>query len=222
VSQALCEQLRRGAACVVDWSFYSASAFMELGIRLAVSSWGAVQLVEQGFADAGARAPKLAQIQRLQQIFNPLVYSNGEKSDAFAGAAAAIATRKADAIDEYNRIHRVVIEALNVVHRTRREVFEELRDSADALHHRKQGREGAPQILFHRSFPLKRDCERAALERRVAAWLYLDQRLDAGAAGSGPLYGRAAVRARRGGRHPAGGNHSGAHRTAGGLTCLKG
>jgi tetratricopeptide (TPR) repeat protein len=91
-----------------------------------------------------------------------------------------IAGRDEDAVDEFNRVHRVVIDALNVVHVAHRDVYEALRDSADALHHRKQGSEGVAQILFHRSFPLKRDSERAALERRVAAWLYLDQRLNAG------------------------------------------
>jgi hypothetical protein len=185
VSQALYEQLRRGAGCVMDWSYFSASAFMELGIRLAVSTWGAVQLVERRFLYGEEKARELVQMQRLQQIFNPVVYDYPGQGEPFLRVAAALAGRDETADDEFNRVHRVVIDALNGVHGSHRAVYEELRDSADALHHRKQGIEGVAQILFHRSFPLKRDSERAALERRVAAWLYLDQRLDAGAMNKG-------------------------------------
>jgi hypothetical protein len=189
VSQALYEQLRRGAACVMDWSYFSASVFMELGIRLAVSSRGAVQLVERRCVYGEPEAPDLAQVQRLQQIFDPIVYTYPGDSDAFLRAAAAIVQHDEDAAQTSGRLHRVVIDALNVVHGSHRDVYEELRESADALHHRKQGSEGVAQILFHRSFPLKRDSERAALERRVAAWLYLDQRLNAGETGKGsPLH----------------------------------
>ena len=173
VSQALYQQLRRGAACVMDWSNFSASAFMELGIRLAVSSSGAVQLVEKRFVQPAA--VKLVQVERLLQIFKPEVYAYPGGSEPFFRAAAVIAGGDEKPADESNPLHRVVTEALNVVQGSIRQVHDELRDSADALHHRKQGSEGVAQILFHRGFNLKRDSERAALERRVAAWLYLDQ-----------------------------------------------
>jgi hypothetical protein len=33
----------------MDWSYYSPSAFLELGVRLAVSPWGALQLIADRF-----------------------------------------------------------------------------------------------------------------------------------------------------------------------------
>ena len=165
---------------------------MELGIRLAVSSWGAVQLVEQRFTYGQPRALALVQVQRMQQIFQPIVYTYPADSGAFVPAAAAIAERDEDAVDDFNRVHRVVIDTLNVVQAAHQNVDQDLRGSADALHHVKQGSESVPQILFHRSFLLKRDSEQAALERRVAAWLYLDHRLNAGESAKGdPLNGSA-------------------------------
>lgn len=55
----------------------------------------------------------------------------------------------------------------------------ELRRKADALHHPQRGRVGAPQILFHGSHSIKQDSQNAALERRIAAWLYLEHRVRA-------------------------------------------
>jgi hypothetical protein len=181
VSQALFEQLRRSAACVIDWTHYSASAFMELGVRLAVSGWDAVHLVERAWTAAGGAAEPLEQIARLERMFVPLVYDRRAPADTFVRAANLLATRKPDAADQASSVHRVVVEALGSAQPASRTVYEELTETADALHHPKQGRVGAPQILFHRSFRLKHDSEQAALERRIAAWLYLDIRLKAAA-----------------------------------------
>ncbi len=56
-------------------------------------------------------------------------------------------------------------------------LVDELKNKADALHHPQQGRMGAPQILFHRSRIVKQNSEKAALELRIAAWLYLEHRV---------------------------------------------
>jgi len=55
--QSLYEQIRRTAACVVDWSEYSPSVFLELGVRLAVSAWGAVQIVDERYLPEKATKP---------------------------------------------------------------------------------------------------------------------------------------------------------------------
>jgi hypothetical protein len=178
VSQALCEQLRRVDACVIDWSQYSPSAFMELGVRLTVSSVGAVHLVERRWS-AGA-TDGLEQVARIERIFQPIEYEMGRPSDVFQRAAAMLAMQKPQPGDGANPVHRVALTALNVMQPAGRPVFEELAESADALHHPKQGRVGAPQVLFYSSFQVKRDSEQAALERRIAAWLYLDMRVKAG------------------------------------------
>jgi tetratricopeptide (TPR) repeat protein len=182
VSQALCEQLRRTAACVIDWSEFSASAFMELGIRLAVSSWGAVHLIERRFLPGDTSNPTLRQIDRLVRVFNPIPYAYRSDESPFQTAVASLVDRTSQAgvREDINRVHAVAVNAMGVVHPAHPSVFDELREAADSLHHQQQEQEAVPQILFHGSFPLKRDGERAALERRIAAWLYLEHRLKAG------------------------------------------
>ena len=80
----------------------------------------------------------------------------------------------------YNRIHRVVVRAIGAIHQAYPEVYEELQEVADSLHHPAQGRAAVPQILFYSNRDLKSDSERAALERRIAIWFYLTFRLKAG------------------------------------------
>jgi len=58
-----------------------------------------------------------------------------------------------------------------------RPVAEALKTIADALHHSQQGRKAMPQIPFHGSRVVKQESERAALELRIAAWLYLEHRI---------------------------------------------
>jgi hypothetical protein len=184
VSQALYEQIRRAAACLIDWSKFSRSAFLELGVRLAVSAWGAVQIVDERYLPGGAEAEELHQITSMQQLFNPIIYQSGSSASRkpFEEAAKALATRNPhlDQDLSYNRVHRVVVQAIGAVHEAHAEVYEELQDTADSLHHPEQTREAVPQILFYGSRDLKRDSERAALERRIAAWFYLHYRMGAG------------------------------------------
>lgn len=54
-----------------------------------------------------------------------------------------------------------------------------LRDDADALYHPAGERENIPQALFYEATAIKADQERAARERRLAAWLYLEHRVRA-------------------------------------------
>ena len=56
IRQSVYEQIRRTAACIVDWSEFSASVFLELGARLAVSEWGAIQVIDDRYLAGGERA----------------------------------------------------------------------------------------------------------------------------------------------------------------------
>jgi hypothetical protein len=49
VSQRLYDRIRRLAGCLMDWTDFSPSAFLELGVRLSVSAWGVVQLIEESY-----------------------------------------------------------------------------------------------------------------------------------------------------------------------------
>jgi hypothetical protein len=176
--QNLYEQIRRAAACVVDWSGYSASVFLELGVRLAVSEWGAVQIIEEKHLPGGELAPQLEQIERLRRLFEPIAYQVNSPV-AFEKAAEVLLQRNPalDGEADYNRIHRVLLPVIGAIQEAHPLVAAELKRRADAIHHPEQGRLAVPQILFHGSRITKQDSEKAALEFRIAAWLYLEHRV---------------------------------------------
>jgi hypothetical protein len=191
ISQALYEQIRRVSACVMDWSLFSPSSFMELGVRLAVSPWGAFQLVDERFLPGHERAlhikdrdgrqgPELQQLTLMNEQLKPFPYRTGA-AGSFKEAVDSLVNRKPgdEELDpEYNWIHRVVKDAIEPVSIAYPSVHEELLRSADELSSA-QDSDGSSQILFSSTKGMTRDRERAALEQRIAAWLYLEYRLQA-------------------------------------------
>ncbi|MCU0938768.1 MAG: caspase family protein [Burkholderiaceae bacterium] len=181
VLQALFEQLRRCAACVVDWSGFSASVFLELGARLAVSEWGAVQIIDERHLPGGIieHRHKLGQIELMRRLLQPVVYAyRGSNAAAIFDDVAAVLVRPAGA--ERNRIHDTVVQAVGRVQTAVPPLAEDLVRQADSLHHRAQGTaQGKPQVLYADSIAVRSDAERAARELRVAAWLYLEHRVRA-------------------------------------------
>jgi hypothetical protein len=177
--QSLYEVIRRAAACVVDWSDFSASVFLELGVRLAASEWGAVHLVDVRYLPGGPKQRPLKHVDAMFRLFSPVSYRTADPADAFAMLAELLLARQPD-IDAgavYNRVHRTLLPVIGVVHEAHLPLFVELQRRADALHHPQQERKAAPQILFHGNRPMKEDSESAALELRIAAWLYLEHRV---------------------------------------------
>jgi hypothetical protein len=101
-----------------------------------------------------------------------------ESLDAFEQIVDELLKRNPN-LDEkptYNRIHRALLPVIEKTQTAEVPLIEGLRRQADALHHPQQSRVGAPQILFHSSRTLKQSSERAALELRIAAWLYMEYR----------------------------------------------
>jgi hypothetical protein len=190
VSQSIYEQARRTAACVVDWSGYSPSVFVEFGVRHAVSEWGAVAIIDPRFvADSEEDWPsneraQLDQVAQLRTIFAPIEYSpQSQKRDALDTIARALVDRhpQLGANRNLSIVHDAAWRAMGSVQLASPSVFAELTESANALSHADRGKIQAPQILFYESKPLKSNSEEAALERRIAAWLYLWKREEAGA-----------------------------------------
>ena len=177
IRQSVYEQIRRTSACVVDWSEFSASVFLELGARLAVSEWGAIQIIDDRYLPGGERASKLAQVERMRRLLSPMPYKYRAESSAVFEDIVDLLERNPglDGEAAYNRIHRSLLPVIGTVQAAQPSVVEELKRSANSLHHPQQGRVSAPQILFHGNVLAKQDSERAALERRMAAWLYLDR-----------------------------------------------
>lgn len=115
----------------------------------------------------------------MRRLLNPIAYQYRAASDAFEKTAEALLQRDPhlDGEADYNRIHRVLLPVIGATLEAHPPVAEDLKRRADALHHPQQGRVAAPQILFHGSRITKQDSEKAALELRIAAWLYLEHRV---------------------------------------------
>jgi tetratricopeptide (TPR) repeat protein len=190
VSQSIYEQARRTAACVVDWSGYSPSVFVEFGVRHAVSEWGAVSIIDPQFVvDSDEDWPsneraQLEQVTQLRAIFAPIEYSpQTYKRDTLDAIGRALVDRhpQLGANTNLSIIHDAAWRAMGTVHGASQSVFAELTETANALSHADRGKTQAPQILFYESNALKSNSEEAALERRIAAWLYLWKREQAAA-----------------------------------------
>lgn len=186
VSQSLYERVRRCAGCVADWTGSSPSTFFELGVRLAVSPWSVVQIADENWfvkatGDADVEGRTATQVKRMQALLDPLLYTGADDID--------IGTRIAQQLIEMrgriqgsrgHRLRQIAAEALSTTEERLPHSFEQLRSEADALNHKGRIRDNVPQALFYEVKEIKEDQETAALERRLAAWFYLEHRIRAG------------------------------------------
>lgn len=181
VSQSLYERIRRCAGCVADWTLSSPSTFFELGVRLAVSPWSIVQIVDEGWLEElKSRRESAGQISRMAALFNPLGYRDViDDEEAERIAEQLVEMRERIAGSRGHRVRQVAADALGRSQERLPNVVEQLRREADALSHSGRMRDNVPQALYYEVAMLKADEERAALERRLAAWLYLEHRVGA-------------------------------------------
>jgi len=184
VSQSMYEQSRRTSGCVADWSSFNPSVFLEFGVRMAVSEWGAVSMIDDAFAaesrDSNAKARStLRQVAQLRALFEPHSYNFKERNGDFDKAAAALVGRhpRLQTEEGLSLVHEVAWRAVGVVQPAWPEVFQELSNNADALWKPRHIQTERPQVLFYEADAVKANSESAALERRIAAWLYMDRRL---------------------------------------------
>ena len=185
VSQALYERIRRCAGCVADWTYFSPSTFFELGVRLAVSPWSVVQILDADWLkerphEKDAAVLPMKQITSMRTLLGPLAYAGHDDSD--------IGTRIAQQlIDMRERVRgsgghpvrQAAAEALKAAEKRLPQLVEQLTREADALDRKDAERANMSQALFNEIEEIKRDLEKSALERRIAAWFYLDLRVGA-------------------------------------------
>ena len=162
ISKAMFEYLRRAEACLFDWTEYNGSVFLELGVRLATSPWGAIQIIDERWRPNEQFAPRaksepgdeeplsLRQLEGMVRIFNPIPYrvDNRDVTEKALRQAVnkIVKNGRTIAIDgPDNPIYELVIECLSTVTAQRRPVHVELMNEADAVHHSEQERRGRPR-----------------------------------------------------------------------------
>lgn len=183
VSQSLYERVRRCAGCVADWTGSSPSTFFELGVRMTVTTWNVVQIVQREWMTTSVDGENLGhrQLALMRDLFDPIVYATGEQDEVGRRIAARLHGLKEGHVADSrgHRVRHVASAALGVVEERLPGLVEQLRDEADALRAANVNRD-IPQALFYDVRDIKTDREKAALERRLAAWFYLEHRADAG------------------------------------------
>lgn len=182
VSQSLYERIRRCAGCVADWTGSSPSTFFELGVRMAVSPWSVVQIASEEWlrdviSSGGANG---RQLEFMQSLLDPLLYKSvGDVDIGGRIARQLVEMRGRGAGSTGHRVRQIAAEALGRTEDRLPDLFEQLRREADALNHQGRIRDNVPQTLFYEVTDIKKDQEGSALERRLAAWLYLEHRVGA-------------------------------------------
>jgi tetratricopeptide (TPR) repeat protein len=181
VSLALYDRIRRCTGCIADWTRSSPSTFFELGVRIAASQWGVVQIVSRSWIAKAQTTASKGQFDLMLTLLDPVQYDDTEDE----AIGATIAARLIEIRNRPERqggygLRRVAAEALARVDAAMPDVVAALSEEADALHHPNQLSQNVPRALYYEIPAIKQDQERAALERRIAAWLYLDRRLAAG------------------------------------------
>jgi len=180
VGQALYEYIRWAGTCVVDWTFWRANVFFEMGVRLACSNAGSIGIIEQEKADPGDDEQK----KRLLRMFAPAKYqceSPGvilkahfdEHEERVAGKSLASSLE----LLPHDATYQVATE-----------FFDWAQDNATALPHqllkasvrdnigKDPQRAGVAPVLFSSNAAFGEDVRRSMVERWIAAWYYLRER----------------------------------------------
>jgi hypothetical protein len=181
VSQSLYERIRRCTGCVADWTFASPSTFFELGVRLAVSQWSVVQILkERWLREEAGESHYAKQIAHMRALLDPLLYRDEDDDDiGHRMARQLISIRGRSKGSRGHLLRQVAAAALGPTLERLPHLPGQLLDEADALDHKNRPRDNIPQALFYEITEIKQDQEQAALERRLAAWLYLEHRVGA-------------------------------------------
>ena len=195
VVQTLYELIRRVDMCVVDWTNLRPNVMFELGVRLAVNRLGAVHIMAQAQpnsaqdAQADQTAPK--HVNDLKRLFHIIEYSCENPSDAPFRNMVDWFDRglwPGDMPEDLARYRQerctdsLVYETIGATiagepHSISLPVVDELIERARLLSNEEEESTGTSSILYQDVSPVLRTrAEAAAIERRIAAWLYLDAR----------------------------------------------
>src|ERR1039458_9676786 len=95
VGQALYEQIRWAETCIVDWTYWRANVFFELGVRLACFEIGPVCLLDEADPEDPTKTnlthlPDLTQKSRLKELLRPTEYQFATTDDERVAADKAL------------------------------------------------------------------------------------------------------------------------------------
>lgn len=175
VMQTLYEAIRFTQMCVVDWTDFRPNVMYELGVRVAVHRLGAVSVASKG----SLQMTTLRHVADMAARFEPIAYDpSGVATEPFGQMVSRFIEAQQSAVPErdiYSFVGRSIGDTLDADNHS---VVDELLDSAYQLSS-VSDMAGETNILFQE--PNKRLAglhEQAAMERQIAAWLYIDRRYE--------------------------------------------
>ena len=181
VAQTLFEAIRLTELCLIDWTGLRPNVMFEAGVRMAVNPLGAVHIVEHDEHDSPCLGAAVTpQVAGLLRLFEPVAYTcrPGVTEPYKRMTAAFEASQQANRQGELGFVYAAVGAAFD--HRTQPvalPLVDDLLRQADLLESDDQESTGISPTLFHEvNRPLVAAARRAAAERRLAAWTYLNQR----------------------------------------------
>jgi hypothetical protein len=184
VGQALYEGIRWTPCCIVDWTHWRPNVFFELGVRLACSDIGPVNLIDENEISMLESGSNPVQKERLLQLFQPKSYKLfgplGPFKDSFERYSTFLKNCEKildpETTISHNATYRMVVSAYD----WRQEIIakmphEELRASVEVQQGKDPERDGY-QALFSSNTDLQREIQRNGRERWIAAWCYFRKR----------------------------------------------
>ena len=181
VAQTLFESIRRTDMCLIDWSGLRPNVMFEAGVRLATNRLGAVHIIEEREGSGPVLpADPPSHAQAMMGFFEPLRYT----CEAGADEPFERMIDRFEASLEQDRagltgfVYRAVGTTLDGDTSAQPAPIEdELVHGANLLFSDDQESTGISPILFHDvGKQLVERSRRAAQERRLAAWLYMNWR----------------------------------------------
>jgi hypothetical protein len=203
VSQSFYEAVRRTQMCIADWTNLRPNLFFELGVRLACNPLGAVHVIADGnvgrtaggsfrhigtewgswpvekeTAEEVVKFAQLRHVKLMRERFTPLPYRIGSASEAYDRMVARHLKSAASSETDGNRVYATIAKIMGTISEVDPEigVEEELLQKAAML--------GGTDDFYKFTSALHADANtligeranNAALERIMAAWLYIDAR----------------------------------------------
>lgn len=182
VSQKLYEGIRRIEMCIVDWTRYRPNVLFELGVRLATSSLGAVQILEESDDLLDADEHAQSHVVDMLELFEPTRYKCDFQDEPFIEMVKqfdAMKQRHDSEDSNHGRVYRTVVAAIDGSDPGREPVHDYLSRTADLMLAADTQSQGGSQVLYRENKRLSSRDAAAARELRLAAWLYLEHRLNA-------------------------------------------
>ena len=182
VSQTLYQAIRYTPMCIVDWSYWRPNVFFEFGVRVAVSEFDPIPIILNNYHKEVIEKEGYSQYKGLIQAFDPIKYDYKYDSTPFEDVDQRYINMLPDNNSKdsfgfippgftYKEITKWIDWRKEL---STNKVYRDLELSADTISTNRD--KGRSPILYSENENLREKADQNALELRLAAWFYIDNR----------------------------------------------